>query len=158
MTRNDPERAGLPTGGAASADAAALAKAPGVPAVTLLLGGTPPSIDLDAGTYACDYVGLPTFANPAGTIQGGMLGAMLDDVTASLVTATLQHGEHCATLNLNLSFLRPALPGPIQGRARLARRGRGVCHVEGELLQQGKAVAIATATCMVVRATAAARG
>mgnify|MGYP002778169380 CR=1 FL=1 len=122
-----------------------------VPAVTRMLGGTPPVIDLDAGTYECDYVGLPTFVNPAGTVQGGMLGAMLDDVTASLVTATLSRGEHCATLNLNLSFLRPALPGTIRGRARLVRRGRGVCHVEGELTQNGKPVATATATCMVVQ-------
>jgi uncharacterized protein (TIGR00369 family) len=84
-------------------------------------------------------------------VQGGMLAAMLDDVTAFLVTATLREGEFCATLNLNVSFLRAAKAGPLCGRARLVRRGKDVCHVTGELLQDGKPVASATATCMVVR-------
>jgi uncharacterized protein (TIGR00369 family) len=76
---------------------------------------------------------------------------MLDDVTAFLVTATLAPGEHCATLSLNLSFVKPAHAGALQGRARLVRRGREVCHVAGELLQDGRLVATATAVCTVVR-------
>lgn len=37
-----------------------------------------------------------------------MLCAMLDDLTASMVDATLNAGATIATLNLNVSFLRPA--------------------------------------------------
>ena len=83
--------------------------------------------------------------------QFGMLGAMLDDLCASLVDATLQSGERVATLNLNLCFLRPARPGPLQGEANLVRRGRDVCHVEATLSQNGKPVASATATCLIAR-------
>jgi uncharacterized protein (TIGR00369 family) len=120
------------------------------PAVSTLLGGHIESVDLSAGTLESGYVATEAFLNPAGQVQGGMLGAMLDDVTAFLVTATLAEHEHCATLNLNVSFLRPASPGAIAGRARLVRRGKGVCHVHGELLQGGRQVATATATCMVL--------
>jgi uncharacterized protein (TIGR00369 family) len=122
------------------------------PAVTTTLGGRITAVDLEAGTLESDYVATPAFLNPASQVQGGMLGAMLDDVTAFLVTATLREGEFCATLNLNVSFLRAAKAGALCGRARLVRRGRDVCHVSAELLQDGKAVASATATCMVVRA------
>lgn len=121
------------------------------PAVTTLLGGCITSVDLEAGTLESGYRGDERFANPAGQVQGGMLAAMLDDVTAFLVTATLGPQESCATLNLNVSFLRPAMPGPLLGRSKLVRRGRDVCHVAGELLQDGKVVATAVATCMVVR-------
>jgi uncharacterized protein (TIGR00369 family) len=121
------------------------------PAVTTTLGGRIRAVDVDAGTLESDYVGTDAFLNPAGQLQGGVLGAMLDDVTAFLVTATLADGEFCATLNLNLSFLRPAKAGPLLGKARLVRRGKEVCNVVGELLQDGKLVATATATCMVVR-------
>lgn len=121
------------------------------PAVAGLLGGVVRSADLEAGTLESDYLATGAFLNPAGQVQGGMLGAMLDDVTAMLVTATLADGEFCATLNLNLSFLRPAQAGPLKGRARLERRGRTVCNVVGELRQDGQVVATATATCMLVR-------
>ena len=125
-----------------------------LPAVTTTLGGRIRTVDLVAGTLESDYVATPAFLNPAGQVQGGMLGAMLDDVTAFLVTATLGPGEFCATLNLNVSFLRAARAGPLAGRSRLVRRGRDVCHVSGELLQDGQVVATAVATCMAVRRTA----
>jgi uncharacterized protein (TIGR00369 family) len=75
---------------------------------------------------------------------------MLDDMTASLVDATLTAGQGVATLNLNVSFLRPTQVGPLQGEARMLRRGRDVCHVVGTLLQDGKEVATAVAVCKVI--------
>ena len=121
------------------------------PPITTTLGGEIQTADLDAGTLESTYLATPAFLNPAGQVQGGMLCAMLDDVTAFLVTATLADGEFCATLNLNVSFLRPAQAGPLEGRAQLVRRGKDVCNVNGELWQRGKRVASAVATCMVVR-------
>ena len=50
-----------------------------------------------------------------------------------------------------MSFLRPAQVGPLQGQARLLRRGREVCHVFGSLSQNGQDVATAQAVCKVVR-------
>ena len=122
-----------------------------LPAVTKTLGGRIRSVDLEAGTLESDYIATEAFLNPAGQVQGGMLCAMLDDVTAFLVTATLGFGESCATLNLNVSFLRAAKAGELLGRSRMERRGRDVCNVSAELLQAGKVVATAMATCMVVR-------
>ena len=119
-----------------------------LPPITTTLGGTFVSLTDDA--LEAEYIGAPAFLNPAGQVQGGMLCAMLDDVTATLVVSTLAEGEHCATLNLNTSFLRPAKPGKLIGRATLVRRGRGVCNVNGELWQDDKLVATATAVCMVV--------
>ncbi|MBC8740906.1 PaaI family thioesterase [Paraburkholderia sp. UCT31] len=119
-----------------------------LPPVTTTLGGA--FLSLGDGTLQAQYVGTPAFLNPAGQVQGGMLCAMLDDVTATLVTSTLAEGEHCATLSLNTSFLRPAKPGRLIGRATLVRRGRGVCNVTGELWQDDKLVATASVVCMIV--------
>jgi uncharacterized protein (TIGR00369 family) len=120
-----------------------------------LLGSRIRAVDKAAGTLAVDYQPQASFANPAGGVQGGLLGAMLDDLSAGIVDATLQPGEHVATLSLNLSFLRPATMAPIEGRAWLQRRGREVCHVSAELRQAGQVVASAVATCMVVKARSA---
>jgi len=121
------------------------------PPISTTLGGAVRAVNLDAGTLESDYLGVPAFLNPAGQLQGGVLSSMLDDVTALLVTATLQENQYCATLSLNVAFLRPALAGPLLGRAILTRRGREVCNVNGELWQAGKLIATATAVCMVVK-------
>lgn len=118
------------------------------PPITTTLGGEFLALRDDA--LEAVYVGTAAFLNPAGHVQGGILCAMLDDVTATLVTSTLAAGEHCATLSLNTSFLRPARSGTLNGRATLVRRGRGVCNVNGELWQDGRLVATATAVCMIV--------
>jgi uncharacterized protein (TIGR00369 family) len=121
------------------------------PPVARLLGATIRRVDRDAGELDVDYAPSAEFANPAGGVQGGMLGAMLDDLTAGLVDSTLAAGEAPATVSLNLSYLRPARIAPLQGRARILRRGREVCHVSGELLQDGKPIATAVAVCSIVK-------
>jgi len=120
------------------------------PPVLTLLGSHIDTVDASAGTLSATYRAQASFRNPAGTVQGGMLSAMLDDLTASLVDATLAAGQGVATLNLNVSFLRPAQVGTLQGEARMLRRGRDVCHVMGTLLQDDKEVATAVAVCKVV--------
>ena len=51
------------------------------------------AVDAGQGTLSAVYEAPDGFRNPGGTVQGGMLGAMLDDLTASLVDATLRSGE-----------------------------------------------------------------
>ena len=123
------------------------------PPVLTLLSSRIEAVDAAAGSLSATYEASSDFRNPAGTVQGGMLSAMLDDLTASLVDATLAAGQGVATLNLNVSFLRAAHVGTLQGEARMLRRGRDVCHVMGTLLQNGKDVATAVAVCKVVPAT-----
>lgn len=114
------------------------------------LGARIVALDLGAGRLEMGFEGAEAFLNPAGTVQGGMLAAMLDDVTASLVTATAGPDERCATLDLHTTFVKPCRVGPIAASATLVRRGREVCIVQGELRQDGAVVAIATATCRIV--------
>lgn len=122
---------------------------PRAPALDLL-GSRIVAVDAAAGTLSAHYLAREDFRNPAGTVQGGLLSAMLDDLTASLVDATLGAGQGVATLSLTVSFLRPAQAGPLQGQAHLLRRGREVCHVFGRLSQNGQDVATAQAVCKVV--------
>jgi uncharacterized protein (TIGR00369 family) len=105
----------------------------------------------EAGTVEVEFEARPEFTNPAGNIQGGFLAVMLDDTMAPALAATLRAGEFAPTLNLNVSFARPAKIGRIQGRGRILRRGRDVCFLAGELYQEGDLVASATATALVRR-------
>lgn len=120
------------------------------PNIASALGAVIRKLDINAQIIEIDYTGVEAFFNPAGQIQGGMLSAMLDDVTAMLVSALVSEGQHCATLGLNVSFLKPGRVGQINGKASVTRKGKEVYHVRGELSQGGNAIATATAICMAV--------
>lgn len=92
------------------------------------------------------------FTNPMGSIQGGFLTAMLDDTLGPALVATLPDGEFAVTLELKVSFLRPASPGRITGTGRVVHRGGSIAFLAGELRDEtGELLASATATARVIR-------
>jgi uncharacterized protein (TIGR00369 family) len=122
-----------------------------VPPAATTLGIAIRHVDPNAGTIEVEFLARPEFANPIGHVQGGFLAAMLDDTMGPAVAATLAAGEFAPTLNLNVSFARPAQSGPIQGKGRVVRRGREVCLLAGELYQDGELIASGTATAIIRR-------
>lgn len=124
------------------------------PPIATLLGARLLALDTTAGTLAAEYEATAAFLNPAGTVQGGMLAAMLDDLCAAVVDARAGEGGGVVTLTLNLSFLAPARLGRLQGRSAIVGGGRSICYVEAVLAQAGTEVARATACCRVIGARA----
>ena len=123
------------------------------PAAATTLGWELRAVDPDAGTIEVGFTATEAFLNPAGTIQGGFLSAMLDDTMGPALVATLGPGEFAPTLDLHVQFLRPAHPGTLVGRGRVVQRGGGVAFLQGELANaDGQLVATATATARLVRA------
>lgn len=121
-----------------------------LPPIGTLLSRRIGDVDIVAGTLQMSYEGVDAFRNPAGNVAGGMLGAMLDDLTAHAVHTIAARGKGVVTVSLNVYFLRPASTGPFEGSAALVRRGRELCHVNGMLRQQGKDIAWAVAICKLV--------
>jgi uncharacterized protein (TIGR00369 family) len=121
------------------------------PPAATLLGWELEAVDPDAGTIVVRFTATEAFLNPAGTVQGGLLAAMLDDTLGPVLVATLQLGATAPTLELHVSFLRPAHPGSLRGRGRVVHRGGGVAFLEGELADgEGAVIARATATARVL--------
>ena len=120
------------------------------PPAAKLLGWRLIEVDPDDGTIQVAFTATGQFLNPAGTVQGGFLAAMLDDTLGPAVVATLADGEWAPTANLNVQFLKPAQPGELRGSARIVRRGRDVAFLAGELRDaEGDLVATATATAVI---------
>ena len=124
------------------------------PRAAATLGISIREVSPEAGTIEVEFEGKPEFTNPAGHIQGGFLAAMLDDTMGPALAATLGAGEFAPTLNLNVSFARPARVGRLLGKGRIVRRGKDICFLAAELFQDGELVASATATAMVRRVDA----
>jgi molybdopterin converting factor subunit 1 len=89
--------------------------------------------------------------NPAGVIQGGFVTAMLDETMGPAALSELGAGFGVPTLELKVSFLRPAFPGRFVSDARVVHRGRSVVFMEATLFDdKGEKLATATATARIV--------
>jgi uncharacterized protein (TIGR00369 family) len=119
------------------------------PACAKTLGIEFTAIDGERGAIEVRFEAKPEFLNPAGHVQGGFLAAMLDDTMGPALVATLDAGEFAPTVNLNVQFHRPAKVGALKGLGRVVMRGKEICQLSGELLQNDKIVATATATAVI---------
>ncbi len=121
------------------------------PPSAALLGWRFVAVDPEAGTIRVEFEARPEFLNPLGTVQGGLLTAMLDDAMGPAATAALGGSAFAQTLELKTSFHRPARPGKLYAEGRVVHRGREIIFLEGRLTSPaGELIATASATARIV--------
>jgi len=97
------------------------------------------------------FEGRPEFVNPAGYIQGGFLAAMLDDTMGPAMFVYSEGRLFTPTIEMHVSFLAPARPGPIYGEGQVLQAGKSIAFLEGKLTDlSGTVLARATATSRLV--------
>ena len=119
-------------------------------AASRLLGWKLLALDPAKGAITVEFAAVPDFINPIGTIQGGIMTAMLDDAMGPVATAFLG-GHHMApTVELKTNFMRPAAVGPLFVDAKVVHRGREIMFLEGAMKdKENKLIATATATARI---------
>ena len=123
---------------------------PAVPA-SQHLGWRCLEIDSERGTIATQFEARSEFVNPGGMVQGGFLAAMLDNTISAAIHATLEPNQYPVTLEINVSFIHPAKPGPLIGHGRVIHVGRSIGFLAGELRTPDDVlIATATATARIV--------
>jgi uncharacterized protein (TIGR00369 family) len=119
------------------------------PPCAVLLGWELIEADAAAGRVRIRFQGRPEFLNPAGFVQGGILAAMLDDTMGPAALVASGGELYTATIDLQVSYLAPARPGPLIGEAQVVQLGKTIGFVEGTLTD--------AAGVMVARARTSAR-
>ena len=120
-----------------------------LPPCSALLGWQ--ALEVEPGRVRVRFDARAEFTNPMGTVQGGILAAMLDDSMGPAVFTLLSEGQFAPTLEMKVTFLRPARPGTLIGEGRVVHRTRGVVFLEGTLEDEdGALIATATATGRIV--------
>ena len=104
-----------------------------IPPAALLLGREIISVDAHSGEVRLRFLAQTQFTNRHGTIQGGMLAAMLDSATGNAVMASLPPDRTAVTTRLDTMFLRPAVLGPLTATARLVKQDERSAEAEAEL-------------------------
>src|ERR1700761_7638904 len=117
-----------------------------IPPAAALLGREVISVDAASGEVRLRFLADKQFANRHGTVQGGMLAAMLDSATGNAVMAGLPPDRTAVTMRLDTSFVRPAALGPITAIARLVSQDERSAVADAELIDaSGEVVARARA-------------
>ncbi len=89
--------------------------------------------------------------NRYGTIQGGILSAMLDSAVSLAVIATLAEGSSPVTVSMTTQYFKAAKPGAIEARAHLLQATKTLAHAEADLYDNsGNRLAHAIATLRIL--------
>jgi uncharacterized protein (TIGR00369 family) len=98
------------------------------------------------------------FANPMGTLHGGVLCDIADAAMGAAYRSTLSEDESFTTLELKINFLRPVWKAQLRARARVIQKGKTVGLVECEVLdEKERLISRASSTCMTLRGPSAKR-
>jgi uncharacterized protein (TIGR00369 family) len=104
------------------------------------------SVDARLGEVKLRFLADQQFANRHGTVQGGMLAAMLDSATGNAVIAMLPSDRTAVTTRLDTTFVKPAALGSLTAIARLVEQDERSASAEAELFDSsGQIVARARA-------------
>jgi uncharacterized protein (TIGR00369 family) len=107
--------------------------------------------DIERGSIDVAFAATDDFTNPVGNVLGAFLAAMLYDTLGPALLATLEPDQFQSTLDMHVSFLRPARPGRILGRGRVVHRAGEIAHLEATLMDtSGVTIATSTATARVI--------
>ncbi len=71
--------------------------------------------------------------NPNGTVQGGQMNSMLDDVTSLLLIYESQGSIYPNSTNLHSIHHRPLFKGEVTATAQVIKKGKKIATVKGEL-------------------------
>lgn len=105
-------------------------------------------------TVVLEYRPGEAVLNPLGTVQGGFVAAILDDVFSVAILSRLGADYAAPTIEMKISYLKPVLPGLVRGVGRVLQQGRSFAFVESELRDaDGVLLAKASATTAIRRRT-----
>ena len=71
--------------------------------------------------------------NPSGTVQGGQMNSMLDDVTSLLFIYEASGKEFPNSTNLHTIHHRPLFLGKAIATAEIIKKGKNIVTIKGEL-------------------------
>ncbi|MFJ3196534.1 PaaI family thioesterase [Streptomyces griseoviridis] len=110
--------------------------------------------EVEHGRMVISLTTRPEFANPLGTVHGGIAATLLDSVMGCAVHSTLPPGVGYTTLELKVNYIRAAGTGgqTLTADGSVIHLGRSTATAEGRVHDEnGKLIAHATTTCLILR-------
>jgi uncharacterized protein (TIGR00369 family) len=109
--------------------------------------------EAEAGRVVFEAVPSRRFYNPLGSVHGGWLSTVLDSAMGCAVHSTLKAGQAFTTVDMTVSFVRPAFErtGRLRCEGKVVHAGRRIATAEGRIWDAaGTLIAHGSETCMVL--------
>jgi uncharacterized protein (TIGR00369 family) len=122
------------------------------PPVALLLGIDIVRVDAGSAVFVIDPG--EHLYNPIGSVHGGTLATLADSALGCAVHSMLPAGVGYTTVDLNVTYLRPATrdSGPLTCEAEVVHSGRKIATARAQIVDNnGRLYATATTTCLILR-------
>lgn len=122
----------------------------GIPSIGRLLGMR--FDEVEHGRVVVSVDTRPDFANPLGTVHGGIAATLLDSAMGCAVHTTLAAGVGYTTLELKVNYIRAAHTNgqTLTAEGTVIHTGRRTATAEGKVTDdRGKLIAHATTTCLI---------
>ena len=104
------------------------------PPTGILLGMEMLDLDIETGWVKVKYLPGPQFTNPMGSVQGGIVVAMLDDAAAFAAIAKSGTRISVPSIELKTSFFAPVKAGePVYVEGRCLKLGKRIAFMEAEM-------------------------
>jgi acyl-coenzyme A thioesterase 13 len=96
----------------------------------------------EAGALEAEYQVRPEMANPIGTLHGGVIAAIFDDLIGATMFSLGTPG-FMSSINLSVDFMAPAKPGEmVRVRTAVSKEGKQLAHANAWMYnQEGKLLA-----------------
>lgn len=89
--------------------------------------------------------------NPNAVVHGGAVYTLADTSMGTALSRALPDGEHCATIEIKISYYAPARAGRLDCEAHITHRSRRFAFLESEVRQGAHIIARASGTFVIVR-------
>jgi uncharacterized protein (TIGR00369 family) len=110
------------------------------------LGAAILSVDLEKRILRARFSPGPQFLQGAGVLQGGALATMLDFSMAFITLAVLPEELSCATAQLNVHYLKAAMPGAYICEAGIEKAGKRLVFPYASIAPESGGDPVASAT------------
>ena len=89
------------------------------------LTGDEPGVGIATVEIGADHL------NPNGVVHGAVLFALVDTAMGKSTMSVIDEpGRYCASIEVSLRFIRPAVAGRLTATATVVKRGRSVVHLD----------------------------
>lgn len=96
------------------------------------------------GECTCEVTYDEKLLNPNLVVHGGVVYSMADTSMGGAVHSVLREGELCATIEIKITYLRPAKDQDLFCKSTVLKKGRRVAMLESEIFCGDKLIAKAS--------------
>jgi uncharacterized protein (TIGR00369 family) len=95
----------------------------------------------------------PAWHNPNGVLHGGVIYTLIDYSMGGAIQPSLPPGEHCATIEVKVSYLASVREGTLTVETEVVKQGRNIAFTESKVTDDhGRLVATASGSMFIFRA------